>query len=108
MKKNLNINRKEYFENKEDIFDNIPKKIKEDEIKKNEDNILQYNNKINISDENIKIEKNNEMNRGNTFFLTEQNIYNNNSKSNIEKLSRDLKEINNNIKKNNIDEEKSI
>ena len=48
------------------------------------------------------------MNRGNTFFLTERNIYNNNSKSNIEKLSRDLKEINNNIKKNNIDEEKSI
>ena len=47
------------------------------------------------------------MNRGNTFFLTEQNIYNNNSKSNIEKLSRDLKEINNNIKQNNIDEEKS-
>jgi hypothetical protein len=48
------------------------------------------------------------MNRGNTFFLTEQNIYNNNNnKSNIEKLSRDLKETNNNIKKNNINEEKS-
>ena len=108
MKKNLNVNRKEYFENKEDIFDNIPKKVKENEIKKNEDNILQNNNKINISDENIKIEENNEMNRGNTFFLTEQNIYNfnNNNKSNIEKLSRDLKEINNNINKDNIDEEK--
>ena len=93
MKKNININRKEYSENKKDNVDNIP----------NEDN-----NKINISDENIKIEENNEMNRGNTFFLTEQNVYsNNNTKSNIEKLSRDLKETNNNIKKNNINEEKS-
>ncbi len=93
MKKNININRKEYSENKKDNVDNIP----------NEDN-----NKINISDENIKIEENNEMNRGNTFFLTEQNAYsNNNTKSNIEKLSRDLKETNNNIKKNNINEEKS-
>ena len=93
MKKNININRKEYSENKKDNVDNIP----------NEDN-----NKINISDENIKIEENNEMNRGNTFFLTEQNVYsNNNTKSNIEKLSRDLKETNNNIKKNNITEEKS-
>ena len=92
MKKNININRKEYSENKKDNVDNIP----------NEDN-----NKINISDENIKIEENNEMNRGNTFFLTEQNVYsNNNTKSNIEKLSRDLKETNNNIKKNNINEEK--
>ena len=106
MKKNLNVNRKEYFENKEDIFDNIPKKIKENETKKNEDNGLQKNNKINIRDENIKFEENNEMNRGNTFFLTEQNIYNNNNKSNIERLSRDLKEINNNINKNYIDEEK--
>ena len=93
MKKNLNLNRKEYSENKKDNFDNIP----------NDDN-----NKINISDENIKIEENNEMNRGNTFFLTEQNVYsNNNTKSNIEKLSRDLKETNNNIKKNNKNEEKS-
>lgn len=93
MKKNINLNRKEYSESKKDNVDNIP----------NEDN-----NKINISDENIKIEENNEMNRGNTFFLTEQNAYsNNNTKSNLEKLSRDLKETNNNIKKNNINEEKS-
>lgn len=98
-KKNLNVNRKEFFENKEDIFDNIPK---ENEMKKSEDN------KINISDENIKIEERNEINRGNTFFLTEQNVYNNNyTASNIEKLSKDLKQTNNNIKKNNIDEEQS-
>ena len=89
MKKNLNLNKKEYFENKKDILDYNP----------NEDNDQKTNNKI---------EENNEMNRGNTFFLTEQNVYsNNNTKSNIEKLSRDLKETNNNIKKNNINEEKS-
>ena len=79
MKKNLNLNKKEYFENKKDILDYNP----------NEDNDQKTNNKI---------EENNEMNRGNTFFLTEQNVYsNNNTKSNIEKLSRDLKETNNNI-----------
>ena len=89
MKKNLNLNKKEYFENKKDILDYNP----------NEDNDQKTNNKI---------EENNEMNRGNTFFLTEQNVYsNNNTKSNIEKLSRDLKETNNSIKKNNINEEKS-
>ena len=89
MKKNLNLNKKEYLENKKDILDYNP----------NEDNDQKTNNKI---------EENNEMNRGNTFFLTEQNVYsNNNTKSNIEKLSRDLKETNNNIKKNNINEEKS-
>ena len=89
MKKNLNLNKKEYFENKKDILD----------YNQNEDNDQKTNNKI---------EENNEMNRGNTFFLTEQNVYsNNNTKSNIEKLSRDLKETNNNIKKNNINEEKS-
>ena len=102
-KKEINLKK-----NKEYIFDNIPKKIKENEIKKNEDSIYETSNKINIIDENIKIEENNEMNRGNAFFLTEQNVYNNNNtKSNIEKLSRDLKEINNNIKINNLDEEKS-
>ena len=89
MKKNLNLNKKEYLENKKDILDYNP----------NEDNDQKTNNKI---------EENNEMNRGNTFFLTEQNVYsNNNTKSNIEKLSRDLKETNNSIKKNNINEEKS-